>query len=200
MDTLKSWIYKSSGHLLNRPRSIFRFIAEYGKEYGVEQMCRLFSVSRSGYYRWLKRGKSLRDRENEILLKQIRCIHQESHQTYGSPRIRNALRQQGIRCTRKRIARLMRKNGIVSKTRKIVDKLKRIPSFGYKLLNQLSLPEDAHWTEYYKPLETRIQELNAKYKNDSEILEVLRKHQNEINMVKRNPKEFSSAFYIMQKL
>jgi putative transposase len=81
-------------------------------------MCLLFSVSRSGYYSWLTRGKSLRDQENEIVLKQIRRIHQESHQTYGSPRIRSALRQQGIRCSRKRIARLMRKHGIVSKMRK----------------------------------------------------------------------------------
>jgi len=81
-------------------------------------MCRLFSVSRSGYYSWLKRGKSLRDQENETLLQPIRRIHQESHQTYGSPRIRSALRQQGIQCSRKRIARLMRENGIVSKIRK----------------------------------------------------------------------------------
>ena len=81
-------------------------------------MCRIFSVSRSGFYSWVKRGKSLRDQENETLIKEIRRIHQESHLTYGSPRITYALRQQGIRCTRKRIARLMRKNGIVSKTRK----------------------------------------------------------------------------------
>jgi putative transposase len=81
-------------------------------------MCRIFSVSRSGYYSWLKRGKSLRAKENESLLKKIRRIHQESLQTYGSPRIRLALRQEGIRCTRKRIARLMRENGIVSKTKK----------------------------------------------------------------------------------
>jgi putative transposase len=81
-------------------------------------MCRICSVSRSGFYSWLKRGKSLRDHKNETLLTQIRRIHQESHQTYGSPRISHALRQQGIGCTRKRIARLMREHGIVSKTSK----------------------------------------------------------------------------------
>lgn len=81
-------------------------------------MCRIFSVSRSGFYSWLKRGKSLLDQENETLLNKIRRIHQESHQTYGSPRIRDALAQQGIRCTRKRIARPMRENGILPKTRK----------------------------------------------------------------------------------
>lgn len=81
-------------------------------------MCRIFSVSRSGYYSWLRRGKSLRDQENEALVKQIRRIHEESYRTYGSPRIRVALGQEGIRCSRKRVARLMRENGIVSKTRK----------------------------------------------------------------------------------
>ncbi|MCW3978097.1 MAG: methyltransferase domain-containing protein [Candidatus Bathyarchaeota archaeon] len=89
---------------------------------------------------------------------------------------------------------------VQAKTGKMSNKLKKIPSFGYKLLNQLSLPEDAHWTEYCRPLEIRIRELCAKYKNDSKVLEVLRKHQNEIDTLKRNPKEFSSAFYIMQKL
>lgn len=81
-------------------------------------MCRIFSVSRSGYYSWLRRGKSLRGQENEVLLNQIRRIHQQSHRTYGSPRIKVALRQEGIQCTRKRVARLMRENGIVSKIRK----------------------------------------------------------------------------------
>ena len=81
-------------------------------------MCRMFSVSRSGFYSWLKRGKSPREKSNEALTKQIRRIHQESHQIYGSPRITVALRQQGIQCTRKRVARLMKENFIVSKTRK----------------------------------------------------------------------------------
>lgn len=99
--------------------------------------------------------------------------------------------------------RLLKPGGFMvvhAETRKILDKLKRIPSFGYNLLNHFSLPEDTHWAEYYKPLEIRIQELCAKYKNDPETLAVLRKHQNEVDMVKRNPKEFSSAFYIIQKL
>jgi ubiquinone/menaquinone biosynthesis C-methylase UbiE len=99
--------------------------------------------------------------------------------------------------------RLLKPSGFLvvhAETKKMSTSLKKIPSLGYKLLNRFSLPDDAHWTEYYKPLEIRIQELRAKYKNDPEILAVLRKRQNEIDMVKRNPKEFSSAFYILQKL
>ena len=81
-------------------------------------MCRIFTLSRSSFYAWLKRGKSRREQANEELLKHIRQIHKESYRTYGSPRITDALRQRGIRCNRKRVARLMRINGIVPKTKK----------------------------------------------------------------------------------
>ncbi len=79
------------------------------------------------------------------------------------------------------------------------NKLKWIPKWGYKLVDSFLLPEDAWWTEFYEPLEIRIKELNIKYENNWEALQVLKKYQNEIDMVKRNPKEHCSAFYIMQK-
>lgn len=99
--------------------------------------------------------------------------------------------------------RLLRPRGFLvvhTETKNVPNKLKKIPSWGYKLLECLSLPEDAHWIEYYRPLEIRIKELHAKHKYNPETLQVLRKHQNEIDMAKRNPKKFSSAFYVMQKL
>jgi ubiquinone/menaquinone biosynthesis C-methylase UbiE len=78
--------------------------------------------------------------------------------------------------------------------------VKKIREFGYKLLYQLPLPEDAHWTEYYEPLEIRIRQLRFKYKNDPQVLAVLDEHQQEIQRVKRYPKAVSSAFYMMQKI
>ncbi len=81
-------------------------------------MCRILSVSRSGFYNRLKRGKSQREQENEDLIRHIRQIYSESHGTYGSPRMTEALRQDGIRCNKKRVARLMRINGIVAKTKR----------------------------------------------------------------------------------
>jgi ubiquinone/menaquinone biosynthesis C-methylase UbiE len=99
--------------------------------------------------------------------------------------------------------RLLKPGGFLvvhAETKSILNKLKKIPDLGYKLLNQFSLPKDAHWTEYYRPMEVRIKELRAKYKNNHGALQMLRRHQNEIDTVKRNPEEFSSAFYIMQKL
>lgn len=83
---------------------------------------------------------------------------------------------------------------------KVKSRLKKIPRNGYKLLNQFSLPDDAWWEEYYGPLEIRIKKLYKKYNNDPDALKVLNKQQKEIDMVKADPGNFLSAFYIMQKL
>jgi ubiquinone/menaquinone biosynthesis C-methylase UbiE len=98
--------------------------------------------------------------------------------------------------------RLLKPDGclvIHAETDKTFNKLRKVPRYGYKLLTQFSLPEDAHWEEYYKPLETRVKELRAEYKNDPEALKKLREYQNEIDMVKRDPGKFRSAFCILQK-
>jgi putative transposase len=81
-------------------------------------MCRIFSVSRSGFYRWLRRSPSLRERKSKQLVAQIRQIHRESHNTYGSPRITAALCKRGFKCNHKHVERLMRINGIRSKRKR----------------------------------------------------------------------------------
>jgi len=99
--------------------------------------------------------------------------------------------------------RLLKTNGFLvvhDDTKNMSDKLKKIPDCGYKLINYFSLPEDAWWTEYYRPLESRINKLRIEYKNDPEALKILEKYQNEVDMVKKNPKDHGSGFYIMQKL
>ena len=78
-------------------------------------MCRTLSVSRSGFYRWCKRSPSLRERDNEHLLSQIRQVHREMNRIYGSPRMTLALRQRGFKCNHKRVERLMRIHGIQSR-------------------------------------------------------------------------------------
>jgi ubiquinone/menaquinone biosynthesis C-methylase UbiE len=80
----------------------------------------------------------------------------------------------------------------------IANKLENIHDWGYELIDSFMLPEDAWWTKYYRPLENRIKELYKKYRNNSEAIKTLRKYQNEIDLVKRNPQEQSSAFYILQ--
>ena len=78
-------------------------------------------VSRSGYYAWQRRPESQRSQENKRLVKQIEDIHQQSRQTYGSPRVHDELKDQGVRCGENRVARLMRQHGItVEKKRRFM--------------------------------------------------------------------------------
>ena len=81
----------------------------------------------------------------------------------------------------------------------VSNKLRKLSGCGYKLIDHFTLPKDAWWTDYFRPLEIRIKELYTKYKNDPKALKILKKHQNEVDMVKKNPEEHSSAFYILQK-
>ena len=76
-------------------------------------MCNKLGVSPGGYYAWLKRKKSQRCVDNEALLVEIKRIHQASHERYGYPRIHARLNQEGIRCGKHRVARIMRQNNII---------------------------------------------------------------------------------------
>ena len=73
-------------------------------------MCRVLKVSRSGYYAWRDRKPSKRSVQDEQLAELIRVAHEHSYGTYGSPRIHAELRlSHGVRCSRKRVERLMRR-------------------------------------------------------------------------------------------
>jgi putative transposase len=74
----------------------------------VATMCRVLGVSSSGYYAWRERAPSTTAVANAVLVERIRQVHAESHHTYGMPRVRAELREQGLAVSRKRVARLMR--------------------------------------------------------------------------------------------
>ncbi|MCH8992969.1 MAG: transposase, partial [Acidobacteria bacterium] len=75
-------------------------------------MCRCLRVSPSGYYGWRDRPPSRRDRANQQLLSRIRTLHSDSDGVLASPRIWEALRYDGDVCSRNRVARLMRSEGL----------------------------------------------------------------------------------------
>ena len=81
-------------------------------------MCSLLSASRAGYYAWRERTPSERAQKDAELATQIRVIHKQSNETYGSPRIHAQLRHDGTRVGRKRIARVMRKEGVAVRLRR----------------------------------------------------------------------------------
>jgi transposase InsO family protein len=90
----------------------YRFIEKHQTMYPVGQQCCALGVSRSGYYAWRERRKKGEDDARRALIEHIRRIHKKSRRTYGSPRIHAELRAEGVVCNHKRVARLMRLEGI----------------------------------------------------------------------------------------
>ena len=96
----------------------FGFIEQHCHQFPVVRICAVLGVSPSGYYAFRKRRPSRRVRENQRLLVQIRAIHRASRATYGYRRIYHELREQGMICSRHRIAHLMRRAGLRVKSRR----------------------------------------------------------------------------------
>ena len=86
--------------------------AEKAQRRNVKRACELLKVSRAAYYQARKDQPSKREREDAGLAAQVKTAHEESRGRYGAPRIHARLRSQGHRHSRKRIARLMRAQGI----------------------------------------------------------------------------------------
>lgn len=75
-------------------------------------MCRVYGVTRAGFYRWCSRERSEREHQNAGLAERIRAVHRDSRGTYGSPRVTRVLQRQGCRVSENRVARVMRSHGI----------------------------------------------------------------------------------------
>lgn len=87
-------------------------------KFRVSTMCRLLAVSRSGFYAWLRRPESRRNRENRCLLARIEAIHHEKREAYGAVKTWHELRAQGMACGRNRVARLRKQAGIEAKRKR----------------------------------------------------------------------------------
>ena len=92
--------------------SAFRLIDAEKAGYPVTALCGILGVSKSGYYAWRSRPPSNRSREDYALTQKIREVQRRSRETYGSPRVHAGLRAMGVRCGRRRVARLMRVAGL----------------------------------------------------------------------------------------
>lgn len=82
-------------------------MAEHHGQLRLKSMCRVLRVQRSGYYAWKAAPKSLRAQADEALTTAIQQSFEDSHGIYGSPRIHRDLREAGVLCGKKRVARLM---------------------------------------------------------------------------------------------
>jgi putative transposase len=90
----------------------FRFIQTEKAIYPVRALCRMLAVSCTGFYAWCRRGLSLRAQQDAALKVQIRAAHAASGKRYGSPRIHADLKAENQHVGRKRVARLMREEGL----------------------------------------------------------------------------------------
>lgn len=90
----------------------FCFIDQAKKEFPAYRLCRLMGVSQSGYFSWKGRPASRRQRDDLVMLAHVRCAYSLSNETYGSPRMTRELQDQGFVVGRRRVARLMRENGM----------------------------------------------------------------------------------------
>lgn len=96
----------------------YQFMDDQREVFRVKKMCKVLKVSRSGYYAWKKHVPNKRKKANEWLLARVREAYIKSRKIYGSPRIKDALNDQGIVCGKNRVARIMRDNGIRALIRK----------------------------------------------------------------------------------
>ena len=78
----------------------------------MERLCEALEVSRSGFYAWQRHTPSARVQRDLALSERIRHLHARSRRVYGSPRIHRDLVEEGVRCGRHRVARLMRQSGL----------------------------------------------------------------------------------------
>jgi putative transposase len=87
-------------------------VEAFRNESPVSVLCETLGVSLSGYYGWKKRPLSQHQREDQQLAERIQAVYHVNRQVHGSPRIHADLRDQGMCVSRKRVARLMREQGL----------------------------------------------------------------------------------------
>jgi transposase InsO family protein len=92
----------------------YAFIRQHAQQLPVRTTCRLLAVQPSGYYAWTSRSPCQREARKLQLIESIRRVHERSGGTYGSPRVHQALKKQGVVCSRKQVAKLMRQAQIRS--------------------------------------------------------------------------------------
>jgi len=98
--------------------------------------------------------------------------------------------------------RLLKPNGFLVVHDEIGDleeKLKQVSRCGYSLIGHFTLLEDSWWSEYYGPLEKRIDEIRTRIADDSKALLTLDNEQQEIDMFKEDPRSQCSVFFVMKK-
>ena len=128
----------------------YQFMQKNGGHFSISAMCTVFNVSKSGYYDWRDRPISSRKAANRVLLEKVKQVFYESKKRYGAFKVHQHLKQSGTYCGRNRIAMLMRKNNLISKTKKkfkaTTNSKHNLPVAGNVLNRQFKATEiNTHW-------------------------------------------------------
>ncbi len=84
--------------------------------------------------------------------------------------------------------------------KKAAESISRLPKYGYCLMDIFKLPDSVWWVEFYKLIEEKMSAMYKKYEKNQEALGLLKQYQNEMNVVKSNPDDFDTAFFIKKKM
>jgi putative transposase len=96
----------------------FAFVKEHRRVWPVGVICRVLGVTRSGFYAWMRRKPSARQRRREDLAEKISAAHEANRRVYGSPRIHRELLAGGEKVCRNTVARIMNQRRIRARTRR----------------------------------------------------------------------------------
>ena len=110
--------------------SPYELVQSEKAQFPVGVLCTAVGVSRSAYYAWCRGTPSQRELENQRVLAEIRAIHVEHRERYGSPRVLAELRDRGHDVGKHRVARLMRENGLRARPRR---RFRRTTESGHRL-------------------------------------------------------------------
>lgn len=85
---------------------------KHQKEFRIVKMCDVLKVSKSGYYKWIKKKKSNQEKKKRMLMAKIRSLFFQYGEVYGSPRITRELGKKGIHVAERTVGRYMREMGL----------------------------------------------------------------------------------------
>ena len=118
-------------------KEIYAFIETQRESYALSLLCRVYSVSRFGYYSWKSRGLSRHTQQDRELSQQIERLFRETQGIYGSPKIHQCLKREGIHVGLNRVARIMQVNDLKARCARIYRNHSKMDRFYASIRNEI---------------------------------------------------------------
>ncbi len=119
-------------------KEIFAFIDSKRGEYPLTLLCRVYDVSRFGYYSWRSRGLSAHAKKDRELSEHIERIFDKVKGIYGSPKIHQSLKREHINVGLNRVARLMKNIGLKARCSRIYRNHSKMDRFYASISNEIN--------------------------------------------------------------